>query len=78
MIHEKTDCEECVKQDVCGIKDIYKAAVDGVKNANTTTLKGNYHKAADNQIINVEVSCPRFLILNKHLTNYLTACSINV
>lgn len=62
MVQEKTDCEKCVKQDVCGIKNKYKDAVNGIKKANTTTLNGSYHKAIDNQIINVEVSCPNFLI----------------
>lgn len=57
-----TKCDECVKSDVCGIKDKYSHAVKTISNCNISNEdKVIYEARYADAGIKVDISCPKFL-----------------
>jgi hypothetical protein len=60
MLINLTKCENCVKQDVCKIKDAYQYAIEAIANTNTTNEDHAIHNASDNEAINITAKCNKF------------------
>jgi hypothetical protein len=62
MFINLTECKNCVKQDVCKIKDEYQYATEAVARANTTNENNSIHHAIDNDAINVTAKCTKYVV----------------
>jgi hypothetical protein len=52
MINNATECKDCVKQDVCRLKNKYAYAVKVIATSNTTDEVSAIHEAKDNKCCN--------------------------
>jgi hypothetical protein len=59
MVEVKTDCKECIKNDVCGVKEKFEVAVRCIKETNTIKKNNFFFYAKDNPDISVVISCPK-------------------
>jgi hypothetical protein len=62
MLINLTKCENCVKQDVCKIKDVYQYAIEAIASTNTTNKDHAIHNASDNEAINITTKCNKFAV----------------
>lgn len=62
MFVNLTECENCIKQDVCKIKDEYKYAIEAVATTNTTNKNNSIHHVIDNDAINITAKCTKHAV----------------
>lgn len=65
MLINSTKCEDCIKQDVCNLKEKYKYALVAIASTNTSNEDMAIHEANQNDAIKLTSRCTKF-VENSH------------
>jgi hypothetical protein len=60
VVEVKTNCQECIKNDVCAKRKGFEYAINSINSANTDMGANTYYEAKNNPEIVINVYCPSY------------------